>query len=360
MPVVQDERGKAVRDSDRLEAFLRTGLAAGHPPEELAAALRAAGWSEGQIKAGLAEWHVEPGLPPVPRAGSGRAAGLALLDGLGFLALVALCWQLVQLGFQLAEHATPGLSSDWPLATQMGWPIAVLVVMTPVFAVLHLRRDASGWLRRWLAAASGFMAGTALLGSAIAVVHALLSGDLTARFALKAAVVVVVSLLALLVYRRELDAGMARADVGARGLIGLALAMVVAGIWVSGGPEAGRAERRDQQRWADLDAIALQAMCLVKEGVAVPPVIATETCPDLPNLADRQTGMPYRIALVRPGILRVCAEMESEAMASRSSLAGPGCRDVALLDESRTGPGLMPPDGGILAPDHASGVIPRP
>ena len=42
-----------------------------------------------RIEAGLAEWHVEPGLPPVPRSGSGQAgAGPALLQGLGFLALV--------------------------------------------------------------------------------------------------------------------------------------------------------------------------------------------------------------------------------------------------------------------------------
>lgn len=356
----QGDAGDAMRDGDRLEGFLRAGLAAGHPPEELAAALRAAGWSERRIDAGLAEWHVAPGLPPVPRAGSGQAAGPALVQGLGFLALAAMCWQLVQLGFQLAEHATSGPAQDWFGASRMRWPIAVLVVMIPVFAVLHLRRDSSGWPRRWLAAASGFLAGIALLGSAVAVVHALLSGDLTARFALKAAVVVVVSLLALLVYRRELGAGAARAEVGPRGLIGLALAMVVAGLWVSGGPGAGRAEQRDQERWADLEAIGFQAMCLAGEGVAVPPVVATEGCPNVPNLVDRQTGAPYQIALARPGTVRICAEMETDAMAGRPSPAGPGCREVALPDEVRRGPGLMPPGGGILAPDIAPGVTLRP
>lgn len=361
MPWRMVNEGGGMRGGDRLEEFLRAGLAAGYPPERLAAALRAAGWSERRIEAGLAEWHVEPGLPPVPRSGSGQAgAGPALLLGLGFLALVAMCWQLVQLGFHLAEHATPGLAPDWYGASRMRWPIAVLVVMIPVFAVLHLRRDASGWPRRWLAAFSGFLAGVALLGSAVAVVHALLAGDLTARFALKAAVVVVVSLLALLVYRRELGAGGTGAEMGPRGLIGLALAMVVAGIWVSGGPGAGRAEQRDQERWADLDVIAGQAMCLAGEGVAVPPVVATEGCPELPNLADRQTGAPYRIALVRPGLLRLCAEMESEAMAGRLSPAGPGCREVALPEETRRGPGLMPPGGGILAPDAGPGAIPQP
>ncbi|MGP9804546.1 DUF5671 domain-containing protein [Paracoccus sp. NSM] len=348
-----------MRGGDRLEEFLRAGLEAGHGPERLASVLREAGWSERRIEAGLAEWHVEPGMPPVPRTGSGQAgAGPALMQGLGFLALVAMCWQLVQLGFLLAEHATPGPAPDWSGATRMRWPIAVLVVMIPVFSVLHLRRDASGWPRRWLAVGSGFLAGIALLGSAVAVVHALLSGDLTARFALKAAVVVVVALLALLVYRREL--GAPGAEVGPRGLIGLALVMVVAGIWVSGGPAAGRAEQRDQERWSDLDAIAFQAVCLAGEGVAVPPVVATEACPDLPNLVDRQTGAPYRIALARPGMVRICAEMESEAMARRPSPAGPGCREVMLSDEARRGPGLMPPGGGILAPDAGPGAIPRP
>ena len=351
--------GAGMRGSDRLDEFLRTGLAAGHAPERLAAVLKDAGWSERQIAAALAEWHLEQGLPPVPRAGLEQAgAGPALLQGLGFLALVVMCWQLVQLGFQLAEHLTPGPVDGWYRETQMRWPIAVLVVATPVFAVLHLRPGAAAWPRRSLAAASGFLAGCALLGSAAAVVHAFLSGDLTARFALKAAVVVVVALLVLLIYRRELGGAAAvRVDAaGPRGLIALSLVLIALGIWVSGGPGAGRAEQRDQQRWSDLDAIALQAQCLAGEGTAVPPIVASAGCPDLPVLADRQTGEPYEITAPRADLLRLCARMETDVMRGARSVAGPGCLDVTLPHGTARGPGLMPPGGGILAP----GATPPP
>ncbi|MDM7459717.1 MAG: DUF5671 domain-containing protein, partial [Paracoccus sp. (in: a-proteobacteria)] len=149
------ERGQAMGVSDRLSEFLHAGLAAGHAPEHLAAVLREAGWSQAQVDAALADWMCRSGLPPVPRpTGQGKARAV-LWQALGLAALAVLCWQLVDLGFGLVEHLTRDVRPEWYETTGMRWPISVLVVMVPVFALLHLRDRGVASSRRVLAMISG-------------------------------------------------------------------------------------------------------------------------------------------------------------------------------------------------------------
>lgn len=340
---------------DELGAFLRDGLAAGHSPEALGAALRAAGWPEARIAAGLALWQQAPGLPPVPVPPAGLSPRDALVHGLGFAALALLSWHVVQIGFLLAEHATEGTGQVW--AGSARWPVAMLVVVLPVFVLLHLRGGEPSLVRRWLAALSGFLAGLALLGSLAATIHALLSGDLTLRFALKAAVVGVTAALVFATYRAELSAvrsaarSAARAGrAGAVGLAGLAALALLGGLWLTGGPGQGRAEQRDAARMADLEALAAQARCLALEGRAVPPVTASERCPEAVRAADPWSGADYLVEAIGGDRLRLCAQMETTSV-WRDEVAGPGCVlvDLSELRAPGTGPGLVPPDGGILA-----------
>lgn len=346
-----------MRAPDRLAEFIQAGLAAGHTPADLAAALRKAGWPQPQVDTGLADWMSQSGLPPVPRPTSRGQARAVLWQALGLAALAVLCWQLVALGFGLVEHVTRDTRADWYSGAGMRWPISVLVVMAPVFALLHLRDGEVASSRRSLAMISGFLAGMGILGSAVAVVHAVLSGELTARFALKAAVVVLVALLVMLTYRSELmrgeeGTGRRSGRAGAWGLIGLAGFFVMAGIWATGGPQAGRAEQRDAARILDLHAIGAQARCLVGAGSVVPPIVATSDCPDLPRLEDAGTGEAYLVELRRSDSLRLCARLEMPAASWMAGEAGPGCLLVPLADlRARPGgAGLVPPDGGILAP----------
>ncbi|MFN3273518.1 MAG: DUF5671 domain-containing protein [Paracoccus sp. (in: a-proteobacteria)] len=340
---------------DELGAFLRDGLAAGHTPEALGAALRAAGWPEARIAVGLALWQQAPGLPPVPVPPAALSPRDALVHGLGFAALAMLSWHVVQIGFLLADQVTEDVGQGAGWAGSARWPVAMLVVMLPVFVLLHLRGAPPSLLRRWLAALSGFLAGLALLGSLAATVHALLSGDLTLRFALKAGVVAVTAALVFATYRAELSAARSAARsgrAGAVGLAGLGVLALLGGLWLTGGPGQGRAEQRDAARMADLEALAAQARCLALEGRAVPPIGVSERCPEVVRAADPWTGAEYLVEGIGGDRLRLCAVMESDSV-WRDEVAGPGCVLVDLSDlragAGGNGPGLVPPDGGILA-----------
>ncbi|MFN3527082.1 MAG: DUF5671 domain-containing protein, partial [Paracoccus sp. (in: a-proteobacteria)] len=337
-----------MRARDELGAFLREGLAAGQPPEALAAALRAAGWPEDRIRAGLALWQQAPGLPPVPVPPAALSPRDALVHGLGFAALAMLSWHVVQLGFLLADQVTEDVGQGVGWAGSARWPVAMLVVVLPVFALVHLRGGPPSLVRRWLAALSGFLAGLALLGSLAATVHALLSGDLTLRFALKAGVVAVTAALVFATYRAELSA-VRSGRAGAAALAGLGVLALLGGLWLTGGPGQGRAEQRDAARMADLEALAAQARCLALEGREVPPIGVSERCPEVVRAADPWTGADYLVEGIGRDRLRLCAVRETEP-AWRDEVAGPGCVLVDLSDLRATpgGPGLVPPDGGIL------------
>lgn len=120
----------------------------------------------------------------------------------------------------------------------------------------------------------------------------------------------------------------------ARAITVLALAMIIGGLILSGGPGQGRAERRDYQRSADLSQIEAQLLCLARQrGRLVAKVDTTEACPDRPTLADPATGMPYEITAIDGQNLRICAEFETETVARDLGVgpedsAMPGCRIV--------------------------------
>lgn len=94
-------------------------------------------------------------------------------------------------------------------------------------------------------------------------------------------------------------------------LTALSLAILVAGLVASGGPAQGRAEKRDQTRDSDLSQIRSLLFCKSRQaGQVVTDPTPTEACPMTPRLADPFTGAPYRIELVAPDSLRLCAGFE--------------------------------------------------
>ena len=120
----------------------------------------------------------------------------------------------------------------------------------------------------------------------------------------------------------------------------LGVAAITGGILISGGPGQGRAERRDDQRDSDLQALEQQIICLAQERKVLSAEIATtEPCPDTPRTSDPSTGEPYRIEQIDAENIRLCAKFETEAVRQgRSDLGiegssdGQGCRILNLPD----------------------------
>ena len=206
-----------MRPADQLSDFIRQGLQAGHTPGTLDAALEHAGWSRPEIDAALASWS-DAGLSlPVPRPQPSVSAREAMIYGLLLLALLTVTWHLVSLGFRLIEIWLPDPMTEhdtrWS-GSAVRWSMATLIVMAPLFLWLHLHAEraasADRGLRRSpmrarIGALGSFLAALVLLGDAVAVVYAALSGDLTAQFLAKAGLVAVVAMMVVGYFRRFTD-----------------------------------------------------------------------------------------------------------------------------------------------------------
>lgn len=91
----------------------------------------------------------------------------------------------------------------------------------------------------------------------------------------------------------------------------LSIAVISAGLSITGGPLQGRAERRDQIREADLNALAGQARCIYRaEGRNDANLSPTSTCPDDLRQVDPFSAVPYTVEAVDTRNIRLCATFE--------------------------------------------------
>ena len=162
--------------------------------------MRQAGWSREQIDDALAAYADVDFVVPVPKPRVEVSAREAFLYPVAFAALYLSAWHFGSLLFQFVNLAFPDELVERPdyVRQQIRWSTSALVVAFPVFLFLSCRigrkivadpaRRASA-VRRWLTHLTLALAAFVVLGDLIALVHGLLSGELTVRFVMKAAIV---------------------------------------------------------------------------------------------------------------------------------------------------------------------------
>ena len=190
--------GERMKPREPLSDFVRDGLRAGHSPDELRAALERAGWPGAEIDAALSAWMDDGLRLPVPRPRSSVSGRELVMFGLFAITLVVVIWHLLQLSFALIEVWLPDPErpgAGWQ-AGNIRWSISVLLVALPLFAWLTWRVEAPSAngpprspLQVRFGAGAVLVSFLVLIGAAIAVVHAALSGEFTAQFLAKAVVV---------------------------------------------------------------------------------------------------------------------------------------------------------------------------
>ncbi|MFC3570587.1 DUF5671 domain-containing protein [Paracoccus sp. TOH] len=205
-----------MKPADQLSEFVRHAMAQGGNRDQIARALTHAGWSEPEIDEAIHGWEVSPGLPPVPRPRPYASAQEALLYGLLFLSLGMIGWHVCDLGMALIDRLIPDPAEGYSYrsGSSARWSIASLIAFAPVFLLLNRkvagmsRGDAGrrrSLVRKWFASLTLLVASLVFLGDGIYVIYALLNGELTARFAAKAALVAGVAGLVFAYYRGELN-----------------------------------------------------------------------------------------------------------------------------------------------------------
>lgn len=155
-----------------------------------------------------------------------------------------------------------------PYSGAIRFSIAALVIVFPLFVSLmrlvhqEVRKNKEKselGVRKWLVYLTVFVAGAFLAGDLIALVNTFLNGEITTRFVLKVAVVLVLAGSILWYYLEELR-GMWQKNEALSKMLGggaalVVLAAIVASFFVIGTPGDARAVRFDQQRVQDLQTL---------------------------------------------------------------------------------------------------------
>ena len=201
--------------TDQLSDFVRDALAAGHDDARIRASLAQAGWTASEIEGAVTAWSAGGDLPPVPRPRPYVSAREAMLYALLMVALVLVCFHVLRLGFLVIDAAIPDLAeSGLPDTWSMRFSIAAILAFLPLFVIPDHRmakqavegdQRRRSQARRVFASVTVLAAALVLLGDAVSVIHAFLSGDLTLRLAAKCALVGVMGLLVAACYREDLD-----------------------------------------------------------------------------------------------------------------------------------------------------------
>ena len=193
-------------EKDLVAQFVRDALLAGRSRTEIREALGAAGWSEREVREALSGFADIDFTPPVPRPRPHLTERDVFIYALLYTARAFTAAYLVTLIHSILDLKMPSPTDKaWKslyATRQVRWAIATLAVSAPVFIWMtiytgrRVHEDASlrrSPVRKWLTYLALFVSALIFLGDASYVIYSFLQGELTLRFALKAATVLVVS-----------------------------------------------------------------------------------------------------------------------------------------------------------------------
>src|SRR5438093_145449 len=260
-------------DTIRLQSFIDTSKSKGAADEFLAALLTRRGWPAGDVYAALGHyWESSTGLAIPERAGAGESARDAFLYLLSFATLTTWTTAVGSMLFEFINHWFPDAVSRnyvYDLRTAVTWQMAAVAVAFPIYLLvmrLILREAADrperleSGVRKWLTYLSLLGTAGAMICDLICFLDYFLTGELTVRFVLKAATVMLISgavfayYLGSLHWNRSanLERARARSAVFGTAAVLAVVATFCIGLGVAGTPSRQRRMEADRKRVEDL------------------------------------------------------------------------------------------------------------
>lgn len=213
---------------------------------------------------------------------------------------------------------------------------AALIVMFPLFVwfmrMLHsdMRKDPTKkdiWVRRWLTVFTVFIAALTMAIDVIATINAYLQGDLTARFILKALVILVVLGAAFWYFLEELRGTWeknAKLSVAVGWITSLVVLIALgSSFFIIGSPESARLMKFDNQRVSDLQTIQWQVINYWQTKQKLPGSIADMEDPLTGFTApkDPQTGADYSYKPGEGMSFELCATFSAKSLGTSADAA---------------------------------------
>lgn len=276
-------------------------------------------------------------------------------------AVYASVFAFISLIFDYLNYVFPDPLQYFPSDPYTGgisYEMASLIVLVPLATWLLLTihkmiaRDparAEVWVRRWALYLTLFVAAVTVAVDLITLIMYFLQGDVTVRFLLKVAVVLLVVGAGFLHFLADLH-GYWSANPGKSRLVAsstgaLVLVSIIAGFFIVGTPWEARLYRFDEQKVSDLQQIQWQLVNYWQSKEALPAALAELQDPIGGFIvpADPQTGEAYTYVRTNTTSFKLCAVFNAEsrpyAPATRTVATLPGGVEKGLSDNWQHGAG---------------------
>ena len=258
----------------------------------------------------------------------------------------------ISLFFEYIDHAFPDALNYYvdPYSGGIRFAMATLIVMVPVALILMrvIRKDIQSvpqksdlWVRRWALVLTVFIAGLSVVGDLIMLINYFLGGDLTMRFVLKVAIVLLVASAVFMHFIADLWGYWTIYPARARSVgwaAGVAvLLIIVAGFFIMGSPNQVRLIRFDNQKISDLQNVQWQIVNFWQQKERLPDPL-TELKDPLSGWTfpiDPQIGYAYRYKKTGPMSFKLCATFNTEGSGVER-----GARTIPVAYPESVGKGL--------------------
>lgn len=321
--------------STELDRFVRDALLAGKSRDAIREVLQRAGWTPEQLN-GILDDYADVDFPvPVPKPRPSLSARDAFLYLVLFSLLYFLCYHLGSLLFDLVNAALPD-PADYGMRYRFfestRFSTSALLITFPLFAwMAHLlgreteRAPIKRFspVRRWLTYLTLFFTTGMLVGDLTSLVYNVLGGELTLRFVLKVLVVALISGSVFAYYlwdlRRDESQTQAWHAMGKRLLIVaavVAIAALVGGFLLIGGPGHQRDLRMDERRTSDLRTLqsAIEMHASTNHDVLPRTLDEVAKKPGMSlSVRDPQSGAPYGYQQVDATHYKLCATFATDS-----------------------------------------------
>lgn len=278
---------------------------------------------------------------------------------LWFGALIALyttATTLITLLFDYIDFAFPDVLASYadPYAGSVRIEMSLLIVATPTALLLfRLIRNsleaepekASIWIRKWGLMLTLFIASVVALVDLVTLINTFLGGEISERFILKVAVVLLIAVGIFLHFLADLKGYWLKdkrkslyVGIGAGVLV---FVSIVSGFFIIGTPRHFRDIRLDTERTSDLQSIQYQILNRYQIKRAVPSSLdeLNDALNGFTVPVDPQTQAPYTYEVLSKTSFKLCAHFNAET----SDTAGRG----ATTDSYATYPVAYPGGYGM-------------
>lgn len=269
----------------------------------------------------------------------------------------------ITLIFAYIDQAFPDALSMYsynydPYSGSIRFAMASLIVLVPVTILLlnlirkdivHEHAKADLWVRRWALFLTLFLAGLAMVIDLITLINYFLGGELTTRFVLKVAIILLVAAGVFMHFLADYWGYWIKFPSRARS-VGIAAAVlvlisIVSGFFIIGSPAQVRLQRFDSQKVSDLQNIQWQIINYYQTKGALPANLEALKDPISNNMIpqDPETNADYGYRVTTaPYSFELCATFNTDST-----------RDLPNPSIARTYPGDMGVEGENWA--HAVG-----